>query len=101
MDSLEDRKVYAYWTAEDRQLLIKLVHECTRNRKIDWDSVGEQFPDRTRQQCKSFYQNVLKKELGVVQKQHHRWTMDDKTILWYTAMTYSKDFATIQKLYFP
>lgn len=27
--------------------------------------------------------------------------MDDKTILWYSAMAYDKDFDTIRKLYFP
>ena len=66
MESPEEKKAYAYWTTEDRERLARLAREYTRNGKIDWDSVGEQFPDRTRQQCKSFYQNVLKKELGVV-----------------------------------
>lgn len=27
--------------------------------------------------------------------------MDDRTILWYAAMAYDKDFETIKKLYFP
>lgn len=41
MENSADRKAYTYWTAEDRERLAKVARECTRNGKIDWDSVGE------------------------------------------------------------
>lgn len=56
---------------------------------------------RTRQQCKSFYQNVLKGRLHIKKRINMKWGMDMKGTLFATAYIYNKSWDFIQRYYFP
>ncbi|CAL6064352.1 Myb-like_DNA-binding domain-containing protein [Hexamita inflata] len=66
------------WLQTDIDQLVQLVSQQNNSKRIDWDLVSSKmYPPRSRQQCKSFYTNILKKELNVEQTTHHVWTNDE------------------------
>ncbi|CAL6040079.1 Myb-like_DNA-binding domain-containing protein [Hexamita inflata] len=55
-----EREQYTPWSDEDIRKLLA-VTEIYLNNKINWQKVVEHFPNRTVLQCKSFYNNKMRK----------------------------------------
>ncbi|CAL6071409.1 Conserved_hypothetical protein [Hexamita inflata] len=89
------------WTDEERDALIKLTQTCFKNSKIDWDKVSSQMKNRTKQQCKSYYTNIIKSELNIEKRKHHQWNNDEFFLLLTKAIELKNDWARIQQVYFP
>ncbi|CAL6066653.1 Myb-like_DNA-binding domain-containing protein [Hexamita inflata] len=89
------------WTDEERDTLILLTKNCVKNSKIDWDSISSQMKNRTKQQCKSYYTNIVKSQLNIEQRKNHEWTNDEFFLLVTKAMELKNSWTQIQKLYFP
>ncbi|CAL6088508.1 Myb-like_DNA-binding domain-containing protein [Hexamita inflata] len=58
----EKQRLYQYWNENEIDRLIDAVERSQNHQtmKINWASVQQLFPDRTLQQCKSFYCNQIK-----------------------------------------
>ncbi|CAL6037032.1 Myb-like_DNA-binding domain-containing protein [Hexamita inflata] len=54
------RDFYKAWMDEDIRLLLNVTEKYS-NSTIDWIKVAENFKNRTPQQCKSFFNNKMKK----------------------------------------
>ena len=55
---------YEYWSLEQKRLLFKFAKEFRDHRdRVDWNSYDSQVEGKTRQQCKSYYTNVLKHQI--------------------------------------
>ncbi|CAL6066660.1 Conserved_hypothetical protein [Hexamita inflata] len=89
------------WTAEERATLIQLTQTCFKNSKIDWDKVSSQMKNRTKQQCKSYYTNIIKSELNIEKRTHHQWNNDEIFLLMQKGQELNCDWTVIQKQYFP
>ncbi|CAL6071383.1 Myb-like_DNA-binding domain-containing protein [Hexamita inflata] len=89
------------WTDEERDALILLTKSCVKNSKIDWDSISSQMKNRTKQQCKSYYTNIVKSQLNIEQRKNHEWTNDEFFLLVTKAMELKNSWTQIQKQYFP
>ncbi|CAL6093901.1 Conserved_hypothetical protein [Hexamita inflata] len=70
------------------------------NAEINWDIVSEQMR-RTRSQCKSYYQIVLKKQLNLEQRKNHMWAASEVMGLWTAMQTHNEDYSAVQKQFFP
>ena len=94
---------YAYWTERERQLLMAAISQsCFERRRIDWDAVSEQVPNRSRMQCKSYYTNIMKKTQGAVQSiKYHIWNKEEVATLRRALETERDNWAAIQKKYLP
>ncbi|CAL6040119.1 Myb-like_DNA-binding domain-containing protein [Hexamita inflata] len=56
----ESKKFYQSWPDEDIHKLLDVTEKYLYD-KIDWIKVASEFPTRTLQQCKSFYNNKVRK----------------------------------------
>ncbi|CAL6040103.1 Myb-like_DNA-binding domain-containing protein [Hexamita inflata] len=59
------RSSYTPWSDEDIRLLLNVTEQYLFQ-KIDWVKVGSHFPERTALQCKSFFNNKVKKYVFTV-----------------------------------
>ncbi|CAL6116448.1 Myb-like_DNA-binding domain-containing protein [Hexamita inflata] len=61
-DNEQHDKIYQYWSESEINRLIDAVDASfnSKSNKTDWQNVIQLFPDRTLQQCKSFYCNQIK-----------------------------------------
>ena len=73
-----------HWSQTDRQLLVQLVTQSRQHsNRICWDSVSKHFPDRSKQQLKSYYFSITKNLVDEGQKpvqmasSQHESTMED------------------------
>ncbi|CAL6082158.1 Myb-like_DNA-binding domain-containing protein [Hexamita inflata] len=67
---MDSKATYKNWTEEEIAKLVQ-TKEYFSGGPIDWKQIAKCFPDRTAQQCKSFYRNrvkqfVFKEENGQV-----------------------------------
>ncbi|CAL5996379.1 Myb-like_DNA-binding domain-containing protein [Hexamita inflata] len=90
------------WTTMEIQHLTEITEYNRKfDKRIDWDLVASQIPSRTASQCKSYYANVLKKNLDIPIRQNHQWNRTEILILWQLCVNFDKDFSFIQKNYIP
>ncbi|CAL6093463.1 Conserved_hypothetical protein [Hexamita inflata] len=89
------------WTDQERDTLIQLAQNCMKNNKIDWNTITIQMKNRTKQQCKSYYTNIVKSQLNIEKRKNHEWTNDEFFLLLTKAMELKNSWTQIQKLYFP
>lgn len=54
------KRGYVAWTREEKNKLQLLVDQNQHGYRIDWKKVQQEFPCRTKQQCKSLYMNLIK-----------------------------------------
>ncbi|CAL6015622.1 Myb-like_DNA-binding domain-containing protein [Hexamita inflata] len=85
---------------DEKQLVVLANHYQEKGLKINWDEISKEFENRTRQQCKSYYTNVIKSKLNITQRENHRWTNEEKMQLLCCAIVYDKDWKSIQYNYF-
>ncbi|CAL6074973.1 Myb-like_DNA-binding domain-containing protein [Hexamita inflata] len=86
------------WTQSEIQQLIQLTeNNRVANKQIKWNLVAEQIPTRSASQCKSYYANVLKKNMDVEIRQNHMWNRVEILALWVFCVIHNKDFNLIQQ----
>ncbi|CAL5987755.1 Myb-like_DNA-binding domain-containing protein [Hexamita inflata] len=95
-------KQYKIWTELDRQQLIAAIEQSKRKcGQVDWDEVAKCMPSRSRQQCKSYFMNIMKKDCDVKMVKYHTWTEQEVGLLLKCAEVESKNWEVIQQNYFP
>ena len=58
------RYSYSFWTQSEKNELLERVSENRAGGRIDWETICLYFPERTKQQCKSVFNNTrLKKRM--------------------------------------
>ena len=88
------------WSDEERQLLVQVADQNTVAGKINWDKVAEQFQNRTRQQCKSYYQNIIKSDLQMQTRRNHVWCLPEVFRLMACVDIYGKKWEQIAQEHF-
>ncbi|CAL5987757.1 Myb-like_DNA-binding domain-containing protein [Hexamita inflata] len=95
-------KQYKIWTELDRQQLIAAIEQSKRKcGQVDWDEVAKCMPSRSRQQCKSYFMNIMKKDCDVKMVKYHTWTEQEENILLQQAVVEHKNWEVIKHNYFP
>ncbi|CAL6085969.1 Myb-like_DNA-binding domain-containing protein [Hexamita inflata] len=95
-------KEYKIWTESDRQQLITAIQQSKRKcGQVDWDEVTKCMPSRSRQQCKSYFMNIMKKDCDVKMVKYHTWTEQEVNILLTQAEVEHKNWEVIKHNYFP
>ncbi|CAL6101159.1 Myb-like_DNA-binding domain-containing protein [Hexamita inflata] len=87
------------WTEQEIQLLTDLTenNRTDQAKQINWSEIAKHFPNRTENTIKSYYSNILKKNLNAFIRKNHQWTKDEILRLWRYAVTYNSDFQFIQQ----
>ncbi|CAL6093893.1 Myb-like_DNA-binding domain-containing protein [Hexamita inflata] len=84
------------WTQEEIQKLTELTLKYRQNNEqINWESVVKQMVTRSEAQCKSYYSNILKKQLNIQTRKNHTWNKTEILSLWTLAINYNADFNQI------
>ncbi|CAL6053851.1 Myb-like_DNA-binding domain-containing protein [Hexamita inflata] len=88
------------WTRLEIKQLTQVVLESKQNcSKLNWELIAKQM-NRTASQCKSYYQNMLKKQLNMDKRQNHTWTQNEIMMLWIVMKNYENDYKLAQRDYF-
>ena len=97
--SIQLKKDYSPWTEEERERLRTLTKMFTENKRIDWVSVQKNMPNRSSNQCRMQYNQMIKhkEQAGVNQ----RWTDEDINRLAVAVNVFGNQWSFIQKIYFP
>ncbi|CAL6042021.1 Myb-like_DNA-binding domain-containing protein [Hexamita inflata] len=91
-------KVKQQWKPEEIEKLTQLTQSNRDNqREIDWKLIASQMENRTELQCKSYYQNILKKKLTTTMRKNHTWNRIELLMLFTLVVTHNGDFDIIQK----
>ncbi|CAL6063118.1 Myb-like_DNA-binding domain-containing protein [Hexamita inflata] len=85
---------YSLWSYRDKQQLLNLVETSKSQGKIDWQSVQNQFPERTINQLKSMYTALNRKK----QRQNYKWKPEETYILFAHVIIYGKNWANAKFL---
>ncbi|CAL6055546.1 SANT/Myb_domain [Hexamita inflata] len=87
------------WTEQEIQLLTDLTknNRTEQAKQINWSEIAKNFPNRTENTIKSYYSNILKKNLNAFIRKNHQWTKDEILRLWSYTVTYNSDFQFIQQ----
>ncbi|CAL6115532.1 Myb-like_DNA-binding domain-containing protein [Hexamita inflata] len=95
-------KEYKNWTELERSQLVAVVEQSKRKcGQVNWDEVAKCMPSRSRQQCKSYFMNIMKKDCDMKMVKYHTWTEQEVGLLLWCAEAESKNWDTIQQNYFP
>ncbi|CAL6100036.1 Myb-like_DNA-binding domain-containing protein [Hexamita inflata] len=90
------------WNSEELAKLTQLTEKYRENKQnVNWDQVAAQIHSRTASQCKSYYANILKKQLNVQIRQNHMWNYIEILALWTYSVIYKQDFAMIHAHFMP
>ncbi|CAL6059148.1 Myb-like_DNA-binding domain-containing protein [Hexamita inflata] len=90
------------WTSEELAKLTQLTEKYRENKQnVNWDQVSKHIQSRTASQCKSYYANILKKQLNVEIRQNHMWNYIEILALWTYSVIYKQDFAMIHDRFMP
>ena len=92
-------KGYKPWSEEDQLKLIQVINVNRKpTGKVDWDKVLLCFPERSKQQCKSYFNNILKEDASLDLVTYHRWnekeqrfivdSIDSKKLSWEELVRY-------------
>ncbi|CAL5970532.1 Myb-like_DNA-binding domain-containing protein [Hexamita inflata] len=96
------QKDYKNWTEIEKQQLVAVVEQSKRKcGQVDWDEVAKQMPSRSRQQCKSYFMNILKKSYDISMVRYHTWTEKEVKLLLWCTETENKNWDIIHQNYFP
>ncbi|CAL6087908.1 Myb-like_DNA-binding domain-containing protein [Hexamita inflata] len=96
------QKDYKNWTETEKSQLVAVVEQSKRKcGQVDWDEVAKQMPSRSRQQCKSYFMNILKKSYDISMVRYHTWTEKEVKLLLWCTETENKNWDIIQQNYFP
>ncbi|CAL6084394.1 Myb-like_DNA-binding domain-containing protein [Hexamita inflata] len=57
------KNTYNFWTEQEINQLYKVARQNEIGGRVDWQRVQKQFPHRTKQQCKSYYLNIIKTQI--------------------------------------
>ncbi|CAL6035876.1 Myb-like_DNA-binding domain-containing protein [Hexamita inflata] len=91
-------KVKQQWKPEEIEKLTQLTQSNRDNqREIDWKLIASQMENRTELQCKSYYQNILKKKLTTTMRKNHNWNRIEYMMLYALFNSTNGDFEEIQK----
>ncbi|CAL6035904.1 Myb-like_DNA-binding domain-containing protein [Hexamita inflata] len=91
-------KVKQQWKPEEIEKLTQLTQSNRDNqREIDWKLIASQMENRTELQCKSYYQNILKKKLTTTMRKNHTWNRIELMMLFTLVVSHNGDFDKIQK----
>ncbi|CAL6062668.1 Myb-like_DNA-binding domain-containing protein [Hexamita inflata] len=84
------------WRQDEIDQLVQLTKSYRDNNiEVNWDVVSVQM-QRTRSQCKSYYQIVLKKQFQFESRKNHMWTTDEIMGLWSVMQISNEDFELVQ-----
>ncbi|CAL5987788.1 Myb-like_DNA-binding domain-containing protein [Hexamita inflata] len=94
-------KEYKNWTELEKSQLVAVVERSKRKcGQVDWDEVARCMPSRSRQQCKSYFMNIMKKDCDVKMVKYHTWTEQEVGLLLWCTEVESKNWEAIQRNYF-
>ncbi|CAL5992467.1 Myb-like_DNA-binding domain-containing protein [Hexamita inflata] len=95
-------KEYKTWSEQDKKQLISAIEQAKRKcGQIDWDDVALNMSGRSRQQCKSYFMNILRKESNVDMVKYHTWTQLEVDTLMNCVQLENKNWDLIRQNYFP
>ncbi|CAL6025542.1 Myb-like_DNA-binding domain-containing protein [Hexamita inflata] len=95
---------YTMWNQEEKQRLQEVVLNNTFCGRISWEEVSKEFPQRSKQQCKSIYMNSIKDNTSqsVMDSSLNteQWTKSQKGSLYIIARFYKLDWEMIRQNYY-
>ncbi|CAL6097678.1 Myb-like_DNA-binding domain-containing protein [Hexamita inflata] len=97
-----NKREYKRWSDIDRNKLIDLVKQnISSTGRIYWDIVTSHFENRTILQCKNYYQNLVKPQLGQDPHAKHiiniqKWALSETIRLTFLIIQYGPDLCKIQ-----
>ncbi|CAL6008754.1 Myb-like_DNA-binding domain-containing protein [Hexamita inflata] len=86
------------WSEIEKQQLVKLVNEHTKDSRTNWITVAQQM-NRSPKQCKSYYNTIIQQ--GASKKCNVQWTFQNLNQLLSCVQIYDKKWTLIHKLQFP
>ncbi|CAL6112405.1 Myb-like_DNA-binding domain-containing protein [Hexamita inflata] len=105
---MQKQNIYDFWTEEEQLRLLQAIQQTSANKSyIDWKSVEVLMKQRTRQQCKSFYQSFQRKQQECVDEwianniRFKEVSWQNKIIIYAYATFYKFDWEFLQTQYFP
>ncbi|CAL6035898.1 Myb-like_DNA-binding domain-containing protein [Hexamita inflata] len=85
------------WKPEEIEKLTQLTQNNRDNHcDIKWKDIASQMENRTELQCKSYYQNILKKKLTTSIRKNHVWNRIELLMLFMLVVKHNRDFTKIQ-----
>ncbi|CAL6035900.1 Myb-like_DNA-binding domain-containing protein [Hexamita inflata] len=85
------------WKPEEIEKLTQLTQNSRDNHcDIKWKDIASQMENRTELQCKSYYQNILKKKLTTSIRKNHVWNRIELLMLFMLVVKHNRDFTKIQ-----
>ncbi|CAL5983168.1 Myb-like_DNA-binding domain-containing protein [Hexamita inflata] len=85
------------WKPEEIEKLTQLTQNSRDNHcDIKWKDIASQMQNRTELQCKSYYQNILKKKLTTSIRKNHVWNRIELLMLFTLVIKHNSDFTKIQ-----
>ncbi|CAL6035924.1 Myb-like_DNA-binding domain-containing protein [Hexamita inflata] len=91
-------KIKQQWAPEEIDKLIQLTqNNRDSKRDINWKLISSQMKNRTELQCKSYYQNILKKKLSTTMRKNHTWNRIELMMLFTQVYQHEGNFEVIQQ----
>ncbi|CAL6035926.1 SANT/Myb_domain [Hexamita inflata] len=91
-------KVKQTWSTNEIAKLTALTKQCRESqREIDWKTISRQMERRTELQCKSYYQNILKKTLTQDIRKNHAWNRIELMMLFNLVISNNGDFQAVHE----
>ncbi|CAL6042061.1 Myb-like_DNA-binding domain-containing protein [Hexamita inflata] len=91
-------KIKQPWSPEEIDKLIQFTQSNRDNKRdINWKFVSSQMQNRTELQCKSYYQNILKKKLTTSMRKNHTWNRIELMMLFTQVYQHEGNFEVIQQ----
>ncbi|CAL5973967.1 Myb-like_DNA-binding domain-containing protein [Hexamita inflata] len=86
------------WSLSEKQQLVELVKQYDSTSRINWQNISKYFENRSPQQCKLQYRNVLATQLNKV---NFEWSEEEHVKFELLFCIYGNKWTFIQQNYFP
>ncbi|CAL6076017.1 Myb-like_DNA-binding domain-containing protein [Hexamita inflata] len=86
------------WSLQEKEKLNKLIKQLQTNKRIDWQKISTLMENRTAQQCKLQYRNVLSINKEAIL--NYQWTHEEGLKLLELVLEYGTQWKFIQLNYF-
>jgi hypothetical protein len=94
-------RAYAFWTKQEQEHLLEQISKSRNDRgRVNWDSVMKSIPSKTKQQCKTYYSNIIKTQNNIKNVEYHKWSKDEHEVLLKAVEEEGGDWERIHQKYF-